>query len=140
MTRTRHLLTAISFAAIAALPLPTASNAIAREHGLQLAQGNSGNRGHGGGQGLLNQGQGQSNQGRGQGQGNSNTQSQGVDCRNPLNALHPNCRNNERSNAGGDLRGADRSNEVKQLNQSNGPNTTLPGTGTPGSQGRGRNR
>lgn len=133
MTRIHHLLTAISFAVIAALPAVASSNAIARDQGMQFAQGNSGNRGQGGGQGHGNQGQ-------GRGQGNSNQQSPGVDCRNPLNVLHPNCSNNARSNSGGDLRGDDRANEVKQLNQSNGPNTSPPGTGTPGGQGRGRNR
>jgi len=142
MIHHRFAAAALALALCASLAYDTAAQA--RSHDLQVAQGPVGNRGRG--------------HGNGNAPGNSNTnpggfnqgQSQGVNCANPLNAAHPNCSNNARSNAGGDLRGADRSNEVQQLNTLNGPGNSGPGNsgqgnsglGNPGqgNAGRGRNR
>jgi hypothetical protein len=67
----------------------------------------------------------------GQNQAFTNNNRQGVNCALSLNAAHPNCRNNVRSNSGGDVRGGDRAGDVRQLNLLNGPGGTALG-------GRGR--
>jgi hypothetical protein len=76
--------------------------------GIMVAQGrgNSGN---------VNRGGGNTNSGL------TNTNRNGVDCTNPVNAAHPNCSDNSRSNSGGTQRGDNRSDQVQQLNLQNGP-------------------